>query len=106
MTLCEALSVEHAFEIDVQHARPTLRGNLSRRLDDVDARVVHEDVHPPVPFHGEAHQRLAARRVGDVDERAARLTTHGADALCRCLRALAVDVTHHNASPLACQSLG
>ena len=71
---------EQTLQIRVEHQIPGLFGDLERRLPDVDARVVDEDVEPAI---ARLHRRINA--VGDAlpsCERRARRRGHRPPAPC------------------------
>jgi hypothetical protein len=71
---------ERAGEVGVQHLVPLVERVVLRRLADVDARVVHQDVEPAEALGRLAHHRAARRFLAHVGEDRDRL------AVCRQLR--------------------
>src|SRR5438477_5794912 len=75
--------VEHAVDVDGDHALPLLGVRTHDRAQEHEARVVDQGVQPAEPLDGLAYRRLCLGAVGDVrfhDQRgASRLVDLGSD---------------------------
>ena len=97
---------ERAGEIDRQHARPVLVGDVEDRLEDGDAGIVDQRVEPAEFLRDGVEGAGHALRVGDVAGRCARVTSGLAERRERALQVLAVDVEQRHAPALGEKALG
>src|SRR5205814_1859974 len=74
---CGLGAEEVALQVRIEHLPVLLERELEDRLADVDARVVDEDVDPPVIGNRLLEERVAARLVRDVGADGARLPSEG-----------------------------